>query len=184
MLDRVSEAKTCGAPSPWFMWHSRLIRKSTRVLDIACGRGRHAIAAARLGAHVIAIDSDEYKLKAAADSARQDGLSVEWVKADLERGPLPPGPFDLVMVFNYLDRDRMAQFLATVAPGGYFILETFLEQQREFGWGPTSADHLLKPAELLSLVNPFEIVLARDVIETIDGRQMALASILAWCPHE
>lgn len=184
MLDRVSSAKTCGAPSPWFVWHSQLIGKGTRVLDIACGPGRHAIAAARLGAQVTAIDSDECNLKAAADRARQEGLRVEWLKADLERDPLPPDLFDVVMVFNYLNRDRMAQFLATVAPGGHFMSETFLEQQRAFGWGPTSPDHLLKPSELLSLVAPFEIILARDVIETIDSRQMALASILARCAHK
>lgn len=172
------------APSPWFVWHSGLIRKGTRVLDLACGRGRHAIAAAQLGARVVAIDADEEKLREAADAARQARLPIEWMKADLERDPLPPGPFDLVMVFNYLDRRRMAQFLAPMAPGAYFMSETFLERQREFGWGPTSPDHLLKPVELLSLVHPLDVILARDVIEIVNGRQMALGSILAQRSYE
>ncbi len=155
-----------------------------RVLDLACGRGRNAIAAAKLGAHVVAVDVDEEKLRTAAQAAKESGVTVQWVRADLRSDQVPAGPFDLVMIFNYLDRTRLDTFLGAVAPGGYFMAETFLEAQREFGWGPSSPDHLLRPAELLSLVHPFEIILARDVIETIDGRQMALASVLAQRPTE
>lgn len=180
----MSRVKGCRAPSPWFAWHSGFIGKGTRVLDIACGRGRHAIPAARLGARVVAVDSDDERLRAAEEAARKAGVSVQWLRRDLERDPLPPGPFDVVMMFDYLNRPLMSQILGTVAPGGFFISETFLEQQREFGWGPMSPDHLLKPAELLSLVKPFEVILARDVIETIDGRQMALASIVAQRPND
>jgi SAM-dependent methyltransferase len=161
-----------------------LIGKGTHVLDIACGRGRHAIPAAALGARVVAVDADDERLRAAQEAAREAGVSVQWLRQDLDRDSLPRGPFDVVMMFDYLNRPLMSQILGTVAPGGFFISETFLEQQREFGWGPTSPDHLLKPAELLSLVKPFEVILARDVIETIDGRQMALASIVAQRPND
>jgi 2-polyprenyl-3-methyl-5-hydroxy-6-metoxy-1,4-benzoquinol methylase len=172
---------TC-LPSPWFTWHANLIRVGSRVLDVACGQGRHAIAAARLGARVIAVDADEAALAAGRDAARAAGVTVEFLRADLRRDPIPSGPFDLVLVFNYLDRTRMPGFLHVVAPGGHILCETFVERQREFGWGPESPEHLLKPLELLSLVAPFEIVLARDVIETIDGRQMAIGSVLARRP--
>lgn len=180
----VSETKVCNIPSPWFVWHADVIGEGCRVLDIACGQGRHAIAAARLGAHVVALDADGDNLSAAEEAAKLAGVRVEWVRTDLERDPLPPGVFDVVTIFNYLDRARMPTFLQAVAPGGWVLLETFLEQQREFGWGPSSPDHLLRPAEIISLVQPFEIMLARDVIETIDGQQMALASVLAQRPVE
>jgi hypothetical protein len=107
---------------------------------------------------------------------------VEWVQADLTRDPLPPGQFDVVMVFNYLDRNRMPLFLEAVKPGGYFEAETFLERQRELGWGPTADEHLLKTGELWSLVGRYEIVLAREVLEILDGRTRAVASILARRP--
>lgn len=155
-----------------------------RVLDLACGRGHHAIAAALRGAEVLAVDFDEDLLRDADRAARKAGVTVEWVKADLTRDPLPNGPFDLVMQFDYLDRTRLPEFLDLVKPGGYFAAETFLEQQRELGWGPTSDEHLLKPAELWSLVRPFEIVLAREVHETLDGRTKAISSILARRPSE
>lgn len=153
-----------------------------RVLDIACGRGRHAIAAAERGAQVVAVDNDAQKLEVAAKAARKANVSVDWIELDLERDPLPDGRFDLVMVFNYLDRRRMAEFLEAVKPGGYFLAETFLEQQRDLGWGPTSDSHLLKRGELWSLVSPFEIVLAREVLEILNGYPSALSSVLAQRP--
>jgi 2-polyprenyl-3-methyl-5-hydroxy-6-metoxy-1,4-benzoquinol methylase len=155
-----------------------------RVLDLACGRGRHAVAAAQCGASVVAVDQDPANLKAAETVAVRAHADVQWIQADLTRDQVPEGPYDLVMVFNYLDRQRMPDFLAAVRAGGYFMAETFLRQQRELGWGPTSDEHLLEPGELWSLVHPFEIVQARDVLEVLDGRPMALASVLARRPDE
>ncbi|HQR17290.1 MAG TPA: 50S ribosomal protein L11 methyltransferase, partial [Gemmatimonadales bacterium] len=45
-------------PSTWFTWHNHLVRPGMRVLDLACGDGRHSLAAAALGAAVTAWDHD------------------------------------------------------------------------------------------------------------------------------
>lgn len=144
--------------------------------------GRHAIAAARLGANVVAVDSDRERIAIAKGRSR--GLSINFVAADLTSYPIPERAFDVVMIFNYLDRRRMEEFREAVRPGGFFLCETFMEWQREFGWGPTSLDYLLKPGELVRLVEPFDIVLAREVVEFIGGRPMALASVLAQRPAD
>jgi SAM-dependent methyltransferase len=164
-------------PSTWFTWHAGVIGPHSRVLDVACGRGRHSIPAARRGATVIAVDSDAERVAAGREAGRD--LAIEWVCADLTTFPLPPRDFDVVMIFNYLDRSRMRAYLEAVKPGGYLLTETFLEAQREHGWGPTSAKHLLKPGELLELVEPFEVVLAREALEFAGGHPMAVASMLA-----
>lgn len=144
---------------------------------MACGRGRHAIAAASLGAAVTAVDADAERIAAGRRAAR--GLPIEWVCADLRTFSLPARAYDVVLVFNYLDRTRMPELCDAVKPGGYLLCETFLEAQREHGWGPTSDDHVLKPGELLRLVAPFEIILAREALEFVAGRPMAVASALA-----
>jgi SAM-dependent methyltransferase len=149
------------------------------VLDIACGKGRHAIAAAELGADVVAIDSDADRLEAAHVRAAACGVSITWERADLTTVSLPEKAFDVVLGFNYLDRSRMEDFKGALKLGGHFIYETFLEGQREFGWGPTSPEHLLKPGELVALVEPFEVLFAREVIEPLDSRSAALASVVA-----
>ncbi len=164
-------------PSAWFTWHAGVIRPGSRVLDIACGRGRHAIAAASRGAAVLAIDADAERVAAGRRAGRD--LAIEWVCTDLKSFPLPSQVFDVVMVFNYLDRERMPEFREAVKPGGYLLCETFLEAQREHGWGPSSGDHLLKPGELIRLAEPFEILLAREALEFVGGRPMAVASVLA-----
>jgi SAM-dependent methyltransferase len=171
-------------PSTWFQWHAFLIRTGARVLDLGCGQGCHAIAAARRGAKVVGVDIDGEQLQEAEIAARNANVSVEWVQADLASAPLPAGPFDVVMQFNYLDRGRLPEFLDAVRPGGYFQAEAFLEQQRDLGWGPTSDAHLLKRGELWSLVGNFEVVLAREVLEILDGRTRAVASVLARRPLE
>ncbi len=164
-------------PSTWFTWHAGIIGPHSRVLDVACGRGRHAILAARRGATVVAVDDDADRLAAGRKAA--PNLAIEWVCADLNVFPLPARDFDVVMIFNYLDRPRMREYLEAIKPGGYLLTETFLEAQREHGWGPTSADHLLKPGELLQLVEPFEVVLAREALEFVAGHPMSVASMLA-----
>jgi 2-polyprenyl-3-methyl-5-hydroxy-6-metoxy-1,4-benzoquinol methylase len=151
-----------------------------RVIDLACGEGRHSLAAAALGAQVVGLDRDLNKLASARERAAAAQLSVDWREMDLD-GPWPDlGSFDAVLVFNYLDRASMPKILGLVAPGGRLMMETFLEAQREAGWGPTSERHLLRPGELSRLVAPLSILHGREVFETVDAeRWRAVASVIA-----
>ena len=147
---------------------------------MACGVGRHALAAAQLGAEVVAVDRDPAKVRVAKDAAKGWGLSVEWVEADLERKWPDLGQFDVVLLFNYLDRPRMAQVAQSVRPGGVLLFETYLEIQRQLGWGPQQETHLLKFGEISSLIAPLVMVHGREAFEPADNAQWAaMASILA-----
>jgi len=128
----------------------------------------------------VAIDRHVQKLATGRARAVEGGLSIDWRELDLE-GPWPElGTFDAVLVFNYLDRASMPRILRLVAPGGLLMMETFLEAQREAGWGPTSDEHLLRPGELARLVGPLKIVHGREALEPVDsGRWRAIASIVA-----
>jgi 2-polyprenyl-3-methyl-5-hydroxy-6-metoxy-1,4-benzoquinol methylase len=167
-------------PSTWFFWQAHFLRPGGRVLDLACGEGRHALAAAALGAQVKAVDNDTEKLASARELAAARGLAIDFECVDLE-GPWPSfGSFDAVLMFNYLDRARMPDVISCVGPGGVLIMETFLEAQRELGWGPTDPAHLLEPGELSRLVRPLEVVHGREVLEPVDAeRWRAVASVVA-----
>ncbi|MFQ5702810.1 MAG: class I SAM-dependent methyltransferase [Gemmatimonadales bacterium] len=175
----MSEAGLVDITSTWFRWHEGIIRPGSTVLDVGCGEGRHAIAAAQLGAKVVAVDSNAEKLRTASEKAGACAVSVDWVHADLERDALPPGEFDVVMVFYYLDRRRMREFLNAVKPGGMFLAETFRNGQRELDSGPKCEDYLLMDCELLDLVKPLEVILAREVVEEFNEHQKVIASVLA-----
>jgi len=151
-----------------------------RVLDLACGEGRHSLAAAILGADTVGVDRDETRLATARELAAAHDLVVDWRVVDLA-GPWPDlGRFDAVLVFNYLDRARMPEVRDCVAPGGVLMMESFLTGQRELGWGRTSDDHLLHPGELARLAAPLRIIHGREVLEPVDAeRWRAVASVVA-----
>ncbi|HEV8455596.1 MAG TPA: class I SAM-dependent methyltransferase [Gemmatimonadales bacterium] len=167
-------------PSTWFLWQAHWIRPGARVLDVACGEGRHSLAAAALGAAAVGVDRDVTRLVLARERAAAAGLSIDWRELDLEGAWPDLGSFDAVLVFNYLDRASMPRILRLVSPGGLLIMETFLETQRDAGWGPTSEKHLLRPGELARLVVPLKVVHGREALETVDSnRWRAVASIVA-----
>jgi 2-polyprenyl-3-methyl-5-hydroxy-6-metoxy-1,4-benzoquinol methylase len=151
-----------------------------RVLDLACGSGRHALATARSGAHVVAADRDPEALGAARELGDELGLRIEWHEVDLE-GVWPTwGDFDVVLVFNYLDRPRMPRILEAVRPGGLLLMETFLTTQRSQGFGPTDDAHLLVPGELAHLVAPLVVLHGREAAEPVDDASWRhVASICA-----
>ena len=167
-------------PSVWFTWHDSLIGQGTRVLDIGSGEGRHSLAAAERGADVVAIDRDTDRLESGRATAEQRHLKIDWQAVDLEGDWPDLGTFDMVLVFNYLDRARWSRIIDAVAPGGTLMVETFLVAQRDLGWGPESDDHLLRPGELARLVSPLEIIHGREVLEPVDSeRWRAVASVVA-----
>jgi SAM-dependent methyltransferase len=167
-------------PSTWFFWHAHRIRPGVKVLDIAAGEGRHALAAAALGAEVTALELDAASIARGRSAAAERKVTVEWRETDLTAAWPELGVFDVVLCFNYLDRARVNEVVARVAPGGMLLMETFLVAQRHLGWGPQSDDHLLRPGELNGLVAPLAPVHGREVVEPLEGeRWRAIASVLA-----
>ena len=99
-----------------------MITRGARVLDLACGSGRHAIAAAELGADVTAVDKDPARLEAGKQAAKSRNLKITWLQWDLTGSAPPLGTFDVVLLFNYLDRRRMPSLTEFLRPGGIFMM--------------------------------------------------------------
>ena len=138
------------SPSEWVRRFAPLIVAGGRVVDVACGRGRHARYLRDCGLRVVAVDRDTQALESLRG---QDG--IEAVVADLESGPwpFPPGTFDAVVVTNYLWRPLWPHLVAALREGGVLIYETFALGNENFG-RPANPDFLLRRNELLDWVVP------------------------------
>lgn len=131
-----------------------LIRPGGRVLDVACGSGRHLRYLRGLGYRVLGVDRDASAL---AELQGIDG--VEAVVADIESGPWSPpgGAFDAVVVANYLHRPLLPRLVEALAPGGVLIYETFAEGNERYG-RPTNPDFLLRRNELLERFGSLSVI--------------------------
>ena len=149
-----SKPHAAGEPSRWIARWLALLPPGSRVLDLACGSGRHALFAARRGHRVLAVDRDADALASLrGESAPVPGRGaegrLELRRIDLEQGPwtLPPASFDAVIVANYLFRPRFALACGLLAPGGLLVYETFARGNE--AWGrPSNPDFLLQEGEL------------------------------------
>lgn len=176
------------APSPFLVAHAAALRDAARlgpVLDLACGEGRHTLAAAGLGAHAIGIDRDSAALAALREGARgAPRLRVSPVRADLEAGwgiPALAGRCGAVLVFRFLFRPLCDAIVAALAPGGLLLYETFTEHQRKLGHGPRNPAFLLQDGELAARFGALR-VLERWEGTTEGPRPEALARLAARRP--
>jgi tellurite methyltransferase len=135
-----------------------------RALDVAMGRGRHALALARIGWRVFGVDSDLHAIRSAMNRAAADGFVVRGWCGALAAGSLPRDAFELLVVTRFLQRDLFDSIRSAIVPGGVVIYETFTVEQRALGFGPRSADHLLWPGELRARFDGFEILSYDEVI--------------------
>jgi SAM-dependent methyltransferase len=155
--------------SPWVARFADLVPADGRVLDVACGGGRHARFFLGQGHPVTVVDRD------VSGVADLDGdPNVEILEFDLEAGepwPVAGRVFDAVVVANYLWRPILPDIVAVVAPGGVLLYETFARGQEQFGH-PHNPDYLLKPGELLDAVQgELRVVAYEDlVVEEPDPR--------------
>ena len=138
--------------SEWVRRWSHLVPPGARVLDVACGSGRHLQWFAGRGHAVLGVDRAPEALQAAAAFGQV-------VACDLEAAPWPfPGQqFGGVVVTNYLWRALLPHLVASVAPGGVLLYETFAQGNETVG-RPSNPDFLLAPGELLRACKGLQVV--------------------------
>ena len=159
----------------WLTAHETLLRGGS-ALDVACGRGRHALWLAERGYEVEAIDRDAAALAELAQEAERRHLSISTRQYDLEAGSVDLGAerVDLIVVVHYLHRPLLPMLRQALRPGGLLIYETFTTAQAAKG-KPTNPAFLLEPGELRELVAPLQIVIERE--GEFEGR--CVASVVA-----
>ncbi len=134
-----------GSPEPWVIQFSSLIPQG-KILDLACGRGRHGRYFLNLGYSVTFIDKD---LSGVVDLESHPSATL--VEYDLENNtpfPFEAGEFSGVIITNYLHRPLFPDLLKALNLGAVLIYKTFSQGNEQFG-KPSNPDFLLQQDELL-----------------------------------
>ena len=161
-------------PSPWVLQQALAWPDRGRVLDFACGYGRHSIALATRF-DVLAVDRNAAAL---ATLAAHRNITV--CLCDLESTAFWPFAgigFDSVIVTNYLFRPKLSALFDLVADGGYLAYETFAVGNAAYG-RPTNPDFLLREGELLASL-PADFVVTDSFHGTVTTPQPAVIQRLA-----
>ena len=114
-------------------WVEQAKRYGGPVLEVACGTGRITMPLAKEGYEVTGIDLAESMLEQAERNSQEQGLDIEWVKADMrdfrlgKRFPLiicPGQSISRLLTIEDIER-CLAAVREHLAPGGRFIMELY-----------------------------------------------------------
>jgi len=162
-------------PSVWVVRWADQVPTGGRVLDLACGNGRHSRFFATRGHPVEAVDRDPAKLAALAGIP---GISTRCADLEAREWPYPGDQFAGIVVVNYLYRPLFPHLLAALATGGVLIYETFAAGNERYG-RPSNPAFLLAPGELLDVVHGRLRVIAYEDLHVSEPRPAMVQRICA-----
>ena len=120
VYDAMNRLMTAGLDQRWRRETvAGVVRPGDRVLDVCCGTGDLALAAAEAGGKVTGVDFSDPML----ERARMKGPAIEWVSADALALPFADGAFDAVTIGfglrNLANVERgLEEMRRVIGPGG------------------------------------------------------------------
>jgi SAM-dependent methyltransferase len=134
-----------------------------RVLDVACGAGRHALHLATQGFEVEAIDRDQESLGKLSAAAVQRRLRLSVKQVDLERKTderpeFPANTYDAIVVCFYLHRPLFPWLVEALKPRGVLLYETFTIDNYVRYRHPRRWEFCLAQNELLRLTSSLRVL--------------------------
>ncbi len=130
------------------LWKQLLLTPRSRVLDLGCGHGRHALALAQRGAKVVGVDFAVTLLTRAKDLTADLQVPAHWLRGDIRRLPFRSQSFSaaiLIDAFGFFETDEenetvLREAVRVLVPGGRFglkvvngesVLASFHDKDRE-----------------------------------------------------
>jgi 2-polyprenyl-3-methyl-5-hydroxy-6-metoxy-1,4-benzoquinol methylase len=156
------------------------LKEGSRVLDLMCGYGRHAIALAKKGMAVTAVDNLSDYINEISEVAEQEQLPLKVVKTDVLRYKTGE-EFDLVLCMgnslNFFNAEDVSKILGIVAvhlrKGGQLLINTWsiaeiaIKNFKEKGWSQIGEMKFLTDSKFL--FNPTRIETESTIISP-DGK--------------
>jgi SAM-dependent methyltransferase len=174
-------------PNAFLKSHAHFMKPGWKALAIADGEGRNGVFLAELGLDVLAVDFSPAALAKSQTLARERGVAIKTLQADLETWSWPVNAFDVVVgiffqfcapaarqtIFNNIKR--------TLKPGGLLLLEGYgLGQLQYKSGGPSEPDRLYTRALLEEAFADFSSIDIKEYdAELSEGtRHVGMASLV------
>ena len=132
-----------------------------RALDVAGGAGRNSLWLAERGWHTTLVDISPVAVGSVRESAQRRGVQIDTIIADLTAEPLPAGPWDLILMVHYLQRDLFPQVVDRLAPRGLLAFSIATERNLERHECPPRP-YLLEPSEAEALADSLDVLFAAE----------------------
>lgn len=148
-----------------------------RALDLACGEGQNGIWLASLGWAVTGVDYSEVAIEKARARAEREGVTAEFVSADLLDYVPEPSAYDLVLLlYFHLPpaelRTVLSRAQAALADGGTVVVLGHDRTNLTDGvGGPSDPAILYAPEEIAAELTELDIVKATQVFRDVAGEE-------------
>lgn len=175
-FDKIYSARR-GEEEAAFLIRALRIKKGARILDLACGQGRHAIPLSKYGMHITGVDASESLLHVARQRAQANGADVSFVKGDM-RTYRSDDQYDVILLlgnsfgyFNDKDNERVLSNIATsLKTGGLFVLDLpnapgMLWQRVTGGWSQRIPDGKLTTRALNFNPETFQVAMQWNILQ-------------------
>ncbi|MEA3510562.1 MAG: methyltransferase domain-containing protein [Actinomycetota bacterium] len=128
-----------------------------RALDLAGGAGRHAVWLAERGWDTTMIDTSDVAIDLATERAKETEVDLRLVDSDLTVDTLPAGPWDLILIVHYLQRELFPQAIDALANDGLLAFSVATVRNLERRERPP-LPYLLQEGEAPSLVDGLQLL--------------------------
>jgi len=132
-----------------------LLPRSGRALAVADGEGRNGVWLAEQGLEVVSIDFSPSAQRKAQALAKERGVTVSFLQADVHTFEYPEAAFDVVVeIFTQFSSPaeramKWAGMRKALKPGGLLIIQGYTPKQLQYGTGgPKEIDNLYTRAML------------------------------------
>ena len=135
--------------------------EGSRILDVGGGSGRNAIWLAQRGHDVTIADISDVGLDLARRAAVEAGVDVATLQVDFDTDPMPPGPWDALIDFHFINRSLFPAFRGVLRSGGLLVFCRATMENLERHERPPRP-YLLGVGEGWQLLEGWELVVARE----------------------
>jgi len=154
-----------------------------RGLDLAGGAGRHAIWMAKQGWQMTLADLSDEATAVARQNAQAAGVELQTVSEPgidtlMRASASTAAQYDLIMVFQYLDRSLFPAMRTAIRPGGLILYKAHTIDHLAIGdgKGPKDPEYLLQRQELLRVFSGARVLYYTETVVR-RGTQCLLAQI-------